>query len=60
MNDVELMIRGQISTLPPETQKNIQTALERITAVAQETGEEAWIMAIALLGAKMSAAAETR
>jgi len=50
------MIRGQIFTLPPETQKNVQIALERITSVAQDAGEEAWILAIALLGAKMSAA----
>ena len=59
MSEVELMIRGQISTLPPDTQSKVQTALERITAVANETGEEAWILAIALLGAKMSAGVQS-
>ena len=55
MSEVELMIRGQISTLPADTQNKVQQALEGITAVSKETGEEAWILAMALLGAKMSA-----
>ena len=59
MSEVELMIRGQISTLPADTQSKVQQALEGITAVSKETGEEAWILAMALLGAKMSAGVQT-
>jgi hypothetical protein len=56
MTEVELMIRGQISTLPEAEQHKVQLALEQITAVAQVVGEENWLLAIALLGAKLSGA----
>lgn len=58
MTDIELMIRGQISTLPAEQQKQVHLAMEQITAVAQVVGEENWLLAIALLGAKLSGAVE--
>jgi hypothetical protein len=56
MTDVELIIRGQISTLPVEDQKLVKLAMEQIIAVSKVVGETNWLLAIALLGAKMSGA----
>lgn len=58
MTDIELMIRGQISTLSEEDQKEVKKATELITDVAKIVGDSNWLLAIALLGAKLSEEAE--
>lgn len=58
MTDIELIIRGQISTLSEEGQKEVKRATELITDVAKTVGDSNWLLAIALLGAKLSEKAE--
>lgn len=53
-----LAVKGLVATLPKDEQSKVQTVIDRFEEMKRELGETSVVMAIAVLGSTLAAAAE--